>query len=94
MEDKDAFIDLLDMVDEHECMSQERHIINFFTTLLNDYPRRLRFLEQEYQILAQDQFAKAHLGEAQKLSDRIESVLMQWDETIQKLTNRIEKLEK
>jgi|HubBroStandDraft_2_1064218.scaffolds.fasta_scaffold16400_8 hypothetical protein len=104
MEDKDALLDLLDKLKdhieienmgyEHECMSQERHIINFFTTLLHDHPRRLRSLEQECQTLAQDQFSKAHLGEVQKLSDRIESVLIQWDETIKKLTDRIEKLEK
>jgi len=54
----------------------------------------MNYLKDQCEKLAQDQYAKAHLDSVLQLRDSMESVIMTWEETINALTKRIEKLEK
>jgi hypothetical protein len=76
------------------CLGEDFHVKHFLTRLLYINPRKVNELAEQCKLLANDQYAKAHLDEVQRLSDRIESVLIRWDEIIKELTDRIIKLEK
>jgi hypothetical protein len=65
---------------------------------MNDYTfsklwREHDEIKSELRKLSQDQFAKAHLSECQRLEDRITTAFKQWDELIEGMHNRIKKLE-
>lgn len=60
-----------------------------FKEVYNDMNR----LWQNHEQLAQDQYAKAALGEIRRLEDRITSAFMEWDKTIEGFHKRISALE-
>jgi hypothetical protein len=65
-----------------------------FNEIINDVYKDMNRLKDQYELLAQDQYAKAHLGEVNRLDDRISSVLMSWDRTIDNILNRIDNIER
>jgi hypothetical protein len=82
------------MIYEDEDYYQERQaFVNQWIGSLFFIPTQIERLKNEIALLANDQYAKAHLGEVLRLEDRINSVLMTWDETVNKLIKRIEALE-
>jgi hypothetical protein len=72
----------------------ERRIVMSWISKLFGIPREINNIRVQNELLSQDQYAKAHLGEVMRLEDRITSSLKTFDEIILGINDRLEKIEK
>lgn len=79
-----------DCHDDSEGYKQK--IINEWIKKTFKIPGQLQYLPNQSELLAQDQYAKAHFDEVSRLSGRIETVLLEWDQIIKDIHQRLDKL--